>query len=294
MRLSTSTNLFSYRPDGSYIPILESISRCHKAGYRVVDINLCDALRPYFRIADDDWEDWVQQVRDKLDFLDMTASQSHTPFYNVLDKNFPHREEIELLVKRSIIASGKLNIPWIVIHSGTYLGENRSRRISKKENMEYFRPYLELAGKYGSGIAIENLVDSFCPNKSIGYREYSSDYENLCDLVDSLGQEFPNVGICWDFGHANLMHNNQIEALKYIGKRLKATHVADNSGYFDDHIVPFMGRIDWCKIIPVLREIEYEGDLTYEIHNSSCRIPDSLLDIVGKYTYEVGKVLLQL
>ena len=79
------------------------------------------------------------------------------------------------------------------------------------------------------------------------------------------------MGICWDFGHANLMGIDQREALRVMGKRLKATHVADNSGKLDDHILPFQGNVNWRSILPVLSEIGYEGDLTFEIHNSTSR-----------------------
>ena len=42
MRLSTSTNIYFNRPDGSKAEITESISRCAQAGYRVMDMNFHD------------------------------------------------------------------------------------------------------------------------------------------------------------------------------------------------------------------------------------------------------------
>jgi len=292
MKLSTSTNLFAYRPDGSYIPIIESMRKCAEAGYKVLDINLCDVTRSYYRIADPDWREWVQEIAETAKQLGISFSQSHTPFYNVLDPNFPLRDEYETMVKRSIESSGMLGVKWIVIHAGTWTQDNCSLSLSKKKNMEYFRPHLELARKYNCGIAIENLVDYRSADGSIGLRNFSGDYEVLCDLVDSLALEFDNVGICWDFGHANLMKIDQPTALRYIGKRLKATHVADNSGVNDDHIVPFMGTVDWRSIMPVLQEIDYKGDFTYEIHNVSTRIPSCLLSDIGRYTVAVGNALL--
>ncbi len=91
-----------------------------------------------------------------------------------------------------------------------------------------------------------------------------------------------SVGICWDFGYANLMDLDQPGALRYIGKRPKTTHVADNSGYYDDHIMP------------VLRKIRYEGDFAYEIHNATSRLPGTLPDKIGRYCLLVGRYLLDL
>ena len=168
-------------------------------------------------------------------------------------------------------------------------------RESKRRNYEYFMPKLELAEKVGCGIAIENMADDYGSGRSAHRRplgSYCTTHVDLCELVDSFN--VPNVGICWDFGHAQLMGIDQREALRYMGKRLKATHVADNSGAKDDHILPFQGTVDWRKVLPVLTEIGYEGDLTYEIHASTSRLPDELVDPMAKVCHEVGRYLLAL
>ena len=87
---------------------------------------------------------------------------------------------------------------------------------------------------------------------------------------------------------------DQREALRVMGKRLKATHVADNSGKLDDHILPFQGNVNWRSILPVLSEIGYEGDLTFEIHNSTSRLPDHLVDATAALCEQVGRYLLDL
>ena len=79
-----------------------------------------------------------------------------------------------------------------------------------------------------------------------------------------------------------------------MGKRLKATHVADTSGKLDDHILPFQGNVNWRSILPVLSEIGYEGDLTFEIHNSTSRLPDHLVDATAALCEQVGRYLLDL
>ena len=142
------------------------------------------------------------------------------------------------------------------------------------------------------GIAIENMADDIRRTYLRPSAVYCSTHLELADLIDSFHMD--NVGACWDFGHANLMGLDQREALRYLGKRLKATHVADNSGMHDDHIMPFQGTIDWRRILPVLSQIGYEGDLTYEIHNSTSRLPDDILDDVAVLAQKVGRYLLDL
>lgn len=293
MRLSTSTNLFAYRPDrAAFIPILESMKRIKAAGFDAVDLNLCDVTRPYYLLAREDWRDWVARVAEASASLSLPITQSHTPFYNQLDPGFDRREEYESMIRRSIEASGMLGVPWIVMHAGSFPGDDPSFSESRRRGYEYFMPLLELAARYGSGIAIENLHDAPSCDRARPGKVFTAGFVELCQLVDSL--KAPNAGVCWDFGHAHLMGADQPNALRYVGRRLKATHVADNSGYFDDHILPFQGKIDWRHVLPVLSEIGYAGDLTYEIHNTTCRLPDSLLGVAGRFCADTGRYLLAL
>lgn len=293
MRLSTSTNLIAFRPDWvSYVPTLDSMRRLKKVGFDAVDLNISDAGKSFFRLADDDWRSWVDEVIALSKEIDLPITQSHAPFYNAIEPESPKAAVWEPLIKRAIEASGKAGSPWIVMHPGTYPGDSYEFKESKRRNYEYFMPYLEMADKYGCGIAIENMADNFLKTFLRPSTVYCSRHVELVDLVDSFHAD--NVGICWDFGHAHLMGLDQREALRYMGKRLKATHVADNSGYNDDHIMPFQGTIDWRNILPVLSEIGYEGDLTYEIHCSTSRQPDHLLDDVALLAEKVGRYLIDL
>lgn len=293
MNLSTSTNLIAFRPDWvSYIPILESMKRLKSIGFDAVDLNISDAGKNFFRLADDDWIDWIAQIKDLSQEINLPITQAHAPFYNAIEPESSKAAIWEPLIKRAIEAAGILQIPWIVMHPGTYPDDTYDFKESKRRNYDYFMPYLEEAAKYGIGIAIENMADDIRRTYLRPSAVYCSTHVELVDLVDSF--QVDNVGICWDFGHAHLMGLDQREALRYIGERLKATHIADNSGMRDDHIMPFQGTIDWRRILPVLGEIGYRGDLTYEIHNSTSRLPDNLLDDTAVLAEKVGRYLLSL
>ena len=140
------------------------------------------------------------------------------------------------------------------------------------------------------GLAIENLWDyNIAPR-----RRYTSNAEELVDLVDTLAKDYDNVGICWDFEHANIMKQAQTPALTMVGERLKATHVSDNIGIENDHILPFYGYTDWEEIMRVLKDIGYQGDFTYEIHRYTTQLPEALIIPALKYSIEVGNYLLSL
>ncbi len=289
MRLSTSTNIMDrYCKEQNHVTIEECIKACAQAGYRVLDMNFCDMSNEGMPLTKPDWEKWVESIVELKETLGIEFSQSHSAFYNVCAENISDREWREELSRRAIIGSGKLGVKWVVFHAGTVFDNGYQAKKSKEKNREYFLPHIELAKKVGTGIAIENLFDE----REHIIRRYSGTTEELVELVDSFDDS--SVGICWDFGHGNLMGIDQAEALKMIGKRLVATHVADNHGINDDHLAPFYGKIDWFTMMKTLKEIEYQYDFTYEIHNYTDRMPLAIRNSALKHSVEIGEYLLSL
>ncbi|MDL2229012.1 sugar phosphate isomerase/epimerase [Treponema sp. OttesenSCG-928-L16] len=298
MLISTSTWCLKDTPDNELVPIIQSIPRFAAAGFNAVDLNFCHATRLNvykngIEINKDNWEHWTEEVREVLKANGITANQAHAPFYNVLDPSVEDADFREEMVRRSIVVSGKLGVKWVVIHAGT-IPDSPSAKDSLKANMEYFKPHLELAAKHGTGIAIENLFDFIGDQFSMGPRRFSGGLDEQLELIDCLARDFPNVGACWDFGHANAMAVNQENALRLIGKRLKALHVNDNNGIMDDHTLPFAGTIKWEALMKVLKEIAYDGDFTYETHRFSMRMPDELIDEALRFSVSVARYLISL
>lgn len=293
MKLSTTTAIYRYRQDKSYIPIKDCVRVLHKAGYRDVDINFCKANQEQIELSRDDWETWAYQLKDDLDQLGMTASQSHTPFYNVLDVSFPNREYTEEMVRRSIIASAILGTKAVVMHGGTdYF--SCDRKAMRRKNIEYFKPHLELAEKHGVSIAVENIFDTMDTGLGIRKRRYLSSADELADFVDALKKDFGNIGVCWDFGHANEMAWDQVQALYVLGDRLTATHVNDNYGILDDHLLPFFGTIKWQPVMKALKEIGYAGSFAFETHKFTANLPDELVEDALRFSVAIGNYLLSL
>ena len=73
-----------------------------------------------------------------------------------------------------------------------------------------------------------------------------------------------DVGICLDFGHAHL-DGDVVEAIETVSEHLVATHVHDNRGRSDDHLLPFDGTIDWPAALTAVQKIGFDGTLMLEI-----------------------------
>ena len=85
-------------------------------------------------------------------------------------------------------------------------------------------------------------------------------------LEDEL--ELPGVGICMDFGHAFLM-GDLVDSIETASGHLITTHIHDNGGTRDDHLVPFDGAIDWPGALTAAQKIGYDGTLLLELGNTS-------------------------
>lgn len=284
MRLSTSTNIMDDYCGRPAVSVKACMEACAQAGYTVMDMNFCDHAKKNMPFASDAWEAWVADIAAYAKQLGLSFSQSHAVYYNICDAAVPDRVWKDELVRRSILASATLGVRWVVVHLGTVYEGCYSQSASLRENLAYFEPFLRLAEQCNVGIAFENSPDWN------GQRCYGGSAEELCEFVDAT--DSVRAGICWDFGHANLTGENQCAALRKMGKRLKATHVADNYGLNDDHMLPFVGTVPWTEIMPVLYEIGYENDFTYETHKMTARIPLEARQSLLQYSVALGNSLI--
>ncbi|HET6144448.1 MAG TPA: sugar phosphate isomerase/epimerase family protein [Candidatus Acidoferrales bacterium] len=62
-----------------------------------------------------------------------------------------------------------------------------------------------------------------------------------------------NIKLCFDAGHAHL-EGGEIEALEAVRSLVVTTHLHDNRGERDDHLLPYEGTIDWDALLGALPE----------------------------------------
>lgn len=289
MRIANSTCCHEktlWNPEIIY-PCVEALSALKKAGFDVVDMNFASYSRGDGPMTRHDWREWCYSQKAQADKLNQGIDQAHAHFYSLRSDNTEDPRDREL-IERSIEGAGIMGVKWMVFHPyNCNVDDWYSHDESLKINRELFWQYANLCRSLGIHIAIENMIG----NDRRG-RRYCSGCDELIELVDELND--PLFGICWDFGHANLNGINQVASLRKIGKRLKTLHVNDNHGKNDDHMAPFFGSINWEPIMKALKEIEYDGDFTYEIFRFHNGLPDALQPMTLEYTYRIAQYLLSL
>lgn len=141
-----------------------------------------------------------------------------------------------------------------------------------------FRPELSLEDMRALALdALEQLVPAAEKAGIVMAVENSFEMSNATDEVVWLLKHFdsPNLGCCFDTGHANYMapardgkpksysryqieqawRGNLIEepaALEKLHPYIVTCHIHDNSGVGDDHNLPGRGTADWAELMPKL------------------------------------------
>ncbi len=268
MRVSISTKSYeSEGGNGFARSIMEVVPFMREVGFECLDLNLKDYQHRKYLLSGENWEEKVNALKKLADEVDLEFYQAHSPTIrggNVYqNKQFAAPgalDEYKEAMRKNVVACSMLGVKWLVIHPITCPEYNFERKATLDYNVDFWAPYVELAGEVGVGIAFENQLPNL--KRAVPFR-YCTHYEDLIDLVDRY--DVPHVGVCWDTGHANQNKFDQYRAITTIGSRLKALHLHDNIyGNKDEHMFPFMGEIKWEDVIRALADVNYEGTLNFE------------------------------
>ena len=100
--------------------------------------------------------------------------------------------------------------------------------------------------------------------------------------------ESTHVGICLDFGHAHLL-GGVADAIETAAEHLIATHVHDNDGRRDEHLVPYRGTIDWNLALITMQKIGYSG--TYLMELAGAGDPVAVLEEARRARQRIERTL---
>ena len=129
------------------------------------------------------------------------------------------------------------------------------------------------AGDNNRGAALKSAEDIARLAEAVGVRValevIPNDLSSAGSLVAMLegDLESKSVGICMDFGHAHIM-GDVADAVETAAEHVIATHVHDNRRKGDDHLVPYLGTINWDMVLMTMQKIGYDGTYLLEVANT--------------------------
>ena len=280
MELSTSLNLAMqlknpWNVDFEFTAI-DAAEELMKYGYRVFDFNFGDYVRGEDSpILADDYILWAENIKKFADENNIRFYQGHGHQFEV---DRWSEEFNEMMIKRNIECAAIIGIEWLIFHPYPY--RERSFEENLKKTIEKFDWIIPMATKAGVGICIENMPFDWSFSKT----------EQLIELVDRYKKY--KTGICWDTGHGMTARQNQLKSILEIGDRLKALHINDNFVSDDNHLLPFIGSINWKDVMKALRDIDYKGSFNYEIQNMIKSVPVDLRGKIVELTVCFGKYII--
>ena len=126
--------------------------------------------------------------------------------------------------------------------------------------------------------------------KCVRIRTRINSVDELLQIVDALSER---AGICLDTGHAHMCGHSIPDFIHRAGDYLIATHIADNNGHKDEHLLPFFGTIDWESAMKAFNE-SYKGYLNYECMYFGKAFPQKSGEAIASLSYDIANLLLSL
>lgn len=290
MRISSATSLITGLPYyGDPTDLTQCFQWCKEAGFEHMDVPLWGYCFDDKPMTHDGAEKWAEEQRRIADDLGIGIHQTHGYTLTGMQWDDPNCEYLPTFEERNlrcIRASKILGADWMVVHpTNLPHAPLYSTKDAKEANLTYLAPLIEEAKKQGIGLAVENMID-YRGNRR---RYCGGDPYELLDLVDTIND--PAVGICLDIGHAHQAGIHVGDFIRLIGNRLKATHIDDNHGNEDSHLVPLFGSADWQDIAKALKEIGYENDFSYEL--TRVNVPKSAVVSWLRFLHDLAEGILQ-
>jgi len=225
-------------------------------------------------------------------------SQMHAPYPVRVEDRWEQNAYMQsVVIPKNLVIAEFLGVPYVVIHPFK-MQYMHGRKAERRENVEYFKMLIPIAKQCNVKICLENLYESVGGRITEGV---CADPEDAIWYIDTLndlaGEEI--FGFCLDTGHLQLVKRDPYEFIKKMGNRIKILHLHENDFVCDLHQMPFtFGNepkqgLDWNGIIRGLREIGYEGTLSFETFPCVNAFPKAMTDTVLKTIHDIGCYLVE-
>ena len=210
--------------------------------------------------AIDSLGEWLSETRLELHSMHAPAFEAYRngrwvgPFSNASSDETRRRAALAE-AEAALAVARQIPFRYLVVHLGMPVVESPQASKGSDNQRDAARRSVEdlvvMADRVHVHVALEVI-----PNPL-------SSAADLCQLIEE-DLDGIDIGVCLDYGHAHLM-GDVGEAIETLSGHLWTTHVHDNGGTRDDHLVPYAGTINWDAAMMGTQKIGYDGVLMLEV-----------------------------
>lgn len=279
MKLSTETYVLRERFDDK-----TAIKMLKDAKFECFDYSMYWANGEKNMLGDN-YLNRAKDLRAYADEICIECNQAHAPFeVRYTDEfNLSNKRYLELV--RSLEIASILGAKTVVVHA---IKDNIPSDMDMFAlNRQFYISLVPYCEKFGIDVSVENLFN--CENgATIPVLSNPADH---IEFVKSLNSDRFNV--CLDIGHSAITGVLPEDAILGMNKKiLKALHIHDNDFKTDRHLMPYLGNFEWDKICAALKNIEYSGELTFEIFGTLNKLPNAALPDALALAGKIGNILI--
>lgn len=171
---------------------------------------------------------------------------------NITEVSKPRRLNVVEEIKRALEIAETIPFKYLIQHIGVFGEEYDDRKVEAAFSaLEEISLY---ARQRGVDVLLENIPNAFSSAER---------------LIYFLGTTHLKLNLCFDVGHAQMMEGIGT-AYSIMKSRIRSTHIHDNDGVKDLHLLPFAegGAIDWKSTMELLRSQPDQYPLLLELHDT--------------------------
>jgi sugar phosphate isomerase/epimerase len=223
---------------------------------------------------------WLHETRLALHSIHLPIFEAFGPdgpgtTYSIASGDGARRQAAVREAEAAINVLKRIPAKFVVAHLGApaqYAGANDNLRPSASRSVEEI---CRMAEPLGARVAMEVIPNSL---------------SSASTLVAMIERDFEGstVGICLDFGHAHLA-GDVADEIEVSAEHLITTHVHDNRGRDDDHLVPYQGTINWPAALMTMQKIGYDGTYLMELANTGS--PAAVLEEARRARQRIERAL---
>jgi sugar phosphate isomerase/epimerase len=233
---------------------VEQLKAIRASGFDALEIF---ALRPHFDYLSknvttglaawlSDQEGFLQSIH--TPFCTGYHARANQPWLSISETEKIRREKAVDEIRRALEFAERVHFSRAIVHMGA--PEDRFSPRSLDAIYYSLETLIPFARARGVKLALENI-----PNEL-------SAVERMRRFLEDAGLK--EVGLCFDVGHSQLRAQPATE-IRDGGPWIVSTHLHDNHGKQDEHLLPFDGNVDWPGVLEALEAIEYRGNLILEL-----------------------------